>query len=140
MEQRIEDVMTPNPVTMEAASTVVDAARAMRNYDIGAVVVLDGAGNLHGIVTDRDVAVRVVAEDRDPGRVEVGEICSKAMVTISPADEVAMAVRLMREQALRRLPVVHRGWPVGIVSLGDLALERDPGSALADISTAPANT
>jgi CBS domain-containing protein len=125
---------------MSATSTVADAARAMRDAGIGDVVVIDANENVFGIVTDRDVTIRAVAEGRNPAEVELGEICSKALVTVAPTDSVTDAVRVMRQQALRRLPVVEGGKPVGIVSLGDLAVERDPASALADISTAPANT
>lgn len=140
MAQNIRDVMTPNPMALSASATVIDAARAMRDADIGDVLVLDANENVYGIVTDRDVVVRVVADGRNPSEVELGEICSKALVTLGSADSVEDAVRIMREQALRRLPVVEGAKPVGIVSLGDLAVARDPESALADISAARANT
>ena len=140
MDQRIGEVMTPSPIALRATSTVVDAARAMRDAGIGDVVVLDANENVCGIVTDRDVTVRAVADGRNPAEMELGEICSKALVTLAPTDSVDDAVRVMRQQALRRLLVVEEGKPVGIVSLGDLAVERDPKSALADISAAPANT
>lgn len=139
MDQSIGDVMTPNPIALTVTSTVVEAARAMRDADIGGIVVLDANENVCGIVTDRDVTVRAVADGRNPADVELGEICSKALVTLSPTDSAEDAVRVMRQQALRRLPVVDAGKPVGIVSLGDLAVARDPESALADISAAPAN-
>jgi CBS domain-containing protein len=131
--------MTPNPVAMSAGSMVTDAARAMRDNDIGDVVVLDSNENVCGIVTDRDIAVRAVAEGRNPAEMELKDICSRALVALGPGSSVDDAVRLMREQALRRLPVVEAGKPVGIVSLGDLAMERDPESALAEISAAPGN-
>jgi CBS domain-containing protein len=140
MVQSIREVMTPNPVAMSAGSTVTDAARAMRDNDIGDVVVLDSNENVCGIVTDRDIAVRAVAEGHNPAEVELKDICSRALVSLGPASSVDDAVRLMREQALRRLPVVDAGKAVGIVSLGDLAMERDPESALAEISAAPSNT
>jgi CBS domain-containing protein len=138
--QTIREVMTPSPTALPSTATAVDAARAMRDDDIGDVVVLDADERVCGILTDRDVTVRVVAEGRDPAEVQLEDICSRALVTLAPTDSVEDAVRTMRRQALRRLPVVEGAKPVGIVSLGDLALTRDRESALADISAAPANT
>ncbi|MCA1843240.1 MAG: CBS domain-containing protein [Actinobacteria bacterium] len=105
----------------------------------GGVIVLRRE-RICGVVTDRDIAVRAVAEGRDPGQVRVGDICSRELEFLSPGDAVDDAVRIMRERAVRRLPVVDGGRPVGMVSIGDLVLERDPNSALADISAAPPNT
>jgi CBS domain-containing protein len=83
-----------------------------------------------------DIVVRAVADDRNPAEVRLGDICSRELTTVDASASVKDAVELMRKQALRRLPVVEAGRPVGIVSLGDLAIERDPGSTLADISAA----
>jgi CBS domain-containing protein len=83
--------------------------------------------------------VRVLAEDRDPGSTRIGDICSADLVTLGPDDDVAEAVRLVRERAVRRIPVVEASQPVGVVSIGDLALERNEKSALADVSAAPPN-
>jgi CBS domain-containing protein len=91
------------------------------------------------LLTDRDIAIRVVAEGLDPKTTKVGDVASLGLTSLTPDDSVDQAVRLMRERAVRRLPIVEGGKPVGIVSLGDLAMERDPDSALADISAAPAN-
>ncbi|MCA1830835.1 MAG: CBS domain-containing protein, partial [Actinobacteria bacterium] len=93
-----------------------------------------------GIVTDRDIAVRAVATGGDPKSMKIGEICSSDIVTVTPQDDDKKAVRLMRERAVRRLPVVDGKKAVGVVSIGDLALEKDPSSALADISASPPNT
>jgi CBS domain-containing protein len=112
----------------------------MRANDIGDVIVVDDNGKLTGIVTDRDIVVRVVAEGRDPRATRLGDIASRELTVLAPDDPVERAVELMRERAIRRLPVVEQGKPVGIVSIGDLALDRDPDSALADISAAPPNT
>jgi CBS domain-containing protein len=138
MSEVVEEVMTPNPVTVQRTETLTTVARRMREEDIGPVVIMDN-GAVCGIVTDRDIVVRAIAEGRNPQETKVGEICSKDLTTISKGDSVDDAVRLMREKAIRRLPVVEGGKPVGIVSIGDLAQERDPESALADISTAPPN-
>jgi len=139
MYNDLRDVMTPMPCTVPGSVSVTYAARAMRENDIGAVVVVDEE-RLFGILTDRDIVVRVLAEEMDPATTTVADICSRDLTTVRPTDSVGSAVRLMREKALRRLPVVEdNGDVVGIVSLGDLAVERDRRSALGDISAAPPN-
>ena len=137
--EHVSDVMTINPVTMNPTSPLIEAARQMKSSNVGDVIVLND-GKICGVVTDRDIVVRAVAEDRDPHQIKLGDICSREVVTLGPTDTVDHAVELMRTHAVRRLPVTDAGKPVGIVSIGDLALVRDPDSALADISAAPANT
>lgn len=139
MTQTIREVMTPAPVALVATSTLTEAAQAMRDSNIGDVIVMD-KDVVCGIVTDRDITVRAIAEERNPAEVKLADICSRDLITVAPTDSVDEAIRLMREKALRRLPVVDKGTAVGIVSLGDLAVERDSDSALADISSAPPNT
>ena len=139
MADRIRDVMTPNPQMLAASATVREAAETMRTNAIGDVIASDDKGGIAGIVTDRDIVVRVVAEGRDPRATRIEDIASRDLTAVSPDDPVERAVELMRERAVRRLPVVKRGKIVGIVSIGDLAVERDPESALADISAAPPN-
>jgi CBS domain-containing protein len=138
---RVGDVMTRNPICMPEMTTVLEAARVMRDEEIGDVIVVNTDDHLKGIVTDRDVTVRAVAENRDPAETNLANICSEALTVLKPGDGIADAVRVMREHAVRRLPVVEGGTetPVGIISLGDLAVVRDPQSVLADISAAPAN-
>ena len=138
MAQLVREVMTPHPVTLSATASLVDAALAMRDFDVGDVLVLHD-GKVCGIVTDRDIVVRGIASGNYPATVKLAEICSRELTTLSPNDRVEDAVSLMREKAIRRLPVVEGKKPVGIVSLGDLAVERDPHSALSDISAAPPN-
>ncbi|HUP37490.1 MAG TPA: CBS domain-containing protein [Candidatus Limnocylindria bacterium] len=140
MAERIREVMTPDPHTLPERTLVRMAAETMRANDIGDVIVSDDNGQITGILTDRDIVVRLVAEGRDPSATRVGDIASRELTAVAPDDPVDGAVQLMRERAIRRLPVVDRGKPVGIVSIGDLALDRDPDSALADISAAPPNT
>jgi CBS domain-containing protein len=138
--QSVRDVMTPEPRALETTASAFEAAVLMREYDIGDVVVLDDR-RIVGIVTDRDIVVRVIAEGSDPALVRIGEICSRALTTIAPTASVGDAVRLIREKAIRRLPVVGQdGEVVGIVSIGDLAVARDRRSALGDISAAPPTT
>ena len=137
MAQQIRELMTPNPVALPGTASVHEAATAMRDAQIGDVIVIEN-NQVCGIVTDRDIVVRTVAETQDPATT-LADICSHSLVTVTPTDSVEDAVRLMRTHAIRRLPVVDGGQAVGMVSLGDLAVERDPGSALGEISGAPPN-
>jgi CBS domain-containing protein len=135
--QSIREVMTKDPVFLSETATVTQAARAMRSSDIGDVIVVsEGEDQIRGIVTDRDIAVRVVADGADPDNVTLDQILSRDIVTLTVNDTVEDAIRLMREKDVRRIPVIDDGRPVGIVSLGDLAVERDTDSVLADISVA----
>src|SRR5690606_13998700 len=97
-------------------------------------------GRLRGLVTDRDIVVRAVAAQRDMSGTTVADICSTNLVTVAPGEDAGEAVRLMRENAVRRVPVVDGDRPIGMVSIGDLAVQRDERSALADISAEPPNT
>jgi CBS domain-containing protein len=135
MGRTVEEIMTRDPRTVDAGDTLLDAARVMRDTDIGDVIVMD-RGQVSGIVTDRDIVVRGVAEGRDPDSTEVSDVCTTGVETIEPDASVDDALRLMREKDIRRLPVAKNRRPVGIVSLGDLAVEREPDSTLADISAA----
>jgi CBS domain-containing protein len=130
--------MTKDPVAIPLDTRIPDAARLMRDHGIGDVLVTSG-GYLCGLLTDRDIVVRAVAERRDLGRTTVGEVCSAEIATLEPEAAATDAVDLMRARAVRRIPVVRAGMPIGIVSMGDLAVERDGGSVLADISKAPPN-
>lgn len=139
MPQTVGEVMTRNPVTVGTDATIVDAARLMRDRDIGPLVVVDGE-TVQGIVTDRDIVVRAVAEGRDPSTVRISEVCTVDVETVSPDEPISDVVRRMEQRDVRRLPVVEGGRPVGIVSMGDLAVEGDlPSSSLADISAATPN-
>lgn len=136
--QTISEVMTRDPLTIDATAPVSDAAQLMRDYNIGDVMVMKD-GSLRGIVTDRDLAVRVLAPGYDPKQMKVEDVCSDEVSAIDSSQPVTEAVAMMRDRAIRRLPVVDDGRLVGVVSLGDLAMERDPKSVLADISEAPPN-
>jgi CBS domain-containing protein len=138
MAQKIREIMTESPVSMDVNSSVTDAARAMQQNGIGDVLVVQG-GRIHGLVTDRDLVVRVLAEGREPSSTRVGDVCSPDPACLSPDDDVESAVRLVRERAVRRIPIVEGNRPVGVLSIGDLAIERDSRSALADISAAAPN-
>jgi CBS domain-containing protein len=139
MMRKVRDVMRGEPVCLPAESSVTAAAKAMREADIGCVIV-EEEGQVCGLLTDRDIVVRVVADEKSPNTVSLGDACSRQLVALSPDDTVDDAVQLMAERALRRLPVMEGGHPVGILGIGDLAIEKDENSVLAAISTAPPNT
>ena len=138
MAQSIREVMTQDPECVPGDTTVADAAKLMRDKDFGGVLCLDN-DQVSGFLTDRDIAVRVVAEGKDPTSTTVSEVATTDLHTLSPDDSVDDAIELVRKHNVRRVPVVEGAKPVGIVSIGDLALERDEHSALADLSGAPAN-
>lgn len=139
MPQSVAEVMTRDPSTVLESAPVTDAARVMRDQNIGDVIVIRGDGSVCGIVTDRDLALRVVAEGLDPDSVKVEDICDHRVISIASGEPAAKAIKLMRDSAIRRLPVIDNDELVGILTLGDLAMNRDPDSALADISEAPPN-
>lgn len=140
MAETIAEIMTSgNLATVERTESAAEAARRMAAADAGDVIVLDN-GAFSGILTDRDIAIRLVARDKSP-ETPVSEIVSDVdIVTVTPHTSLDDAIELIRSRSVRRLPVLDRGRAVGVVSLGDLAMERDPHSAVADISAAPGNT
>ena len=138
MAETAREVMTRNPAAIEMTTTVQEAAQMMRDRDIGDILVMDG-GSLAGILTDRDIVVRGVAESRDPKTTKVAEICSRELYTVGAADSIQNVVDLMMRHHVRRVPVVESERPVGIIAIGDLAVDRDPKSALGKISSADPN-
>ena len=138
MATKVRDVMSTDLVSCASSAPLADAARSMRDRDIGDVLVVDD-GKVRGIVTDRDIVVRAVADGRDLRKACVGDVCSAELVTVRSDVSTEDAARIMRDKALRRLPVVDDGKAVGIVSLGDLAVQADPKSALGGISSARPN-
>ena len=138
MATTVAEIMARDPQTVQADAPVREAAGLMRDADTGDVVVLEG-GRLVGILTDRDIAVRVVAEGGSADT-PVRDACTTDPTTVTPDTRIEQAVELMRDRAIRRLPVVEGDRPVGVVSLGDLAIERDEDSALADIRAAAENS
>ena len=136
MGQQVKEVMTTRPITLDRDATLVEAARVMRDQGIGDVIVVEG-DDAAGIVTDRDIVIRAVAEGADPHSTRLGQVVSGDLTSVAPDDPVDRAVELMREKAVRRLPVLEGGKPVGVVSLGDLAIQGDADSVLADISDEP---
>jgi CBS domain-containing protein len=138
MATKVREIMSTTMHYVPPETDLVSVARTMREEDVGCMLVGDTA-SLYGLITDRDLVVRGLATGVDPYQTKVGAICSDATVMVGPEDGLDEAVQRMREHAVRRLPVVENGRPIGVISIGDLAIERDPASALADISKAKAN-
>jgi CBS domain-containing protein len=126
--------MTRDLLTVGQEQTLTDAARQMRDADVGVLIVTE-SGQVRGVLTDRDIVVRAVANELDPRSTQLAQVITHDLIAVSPHDDVATAVELMRTHAVRRLPVLDGEQLVGVVSLGDLAIEQDSDSALADISS-----
>ncbi|MGI5419815.1 CBS domain-containing protein [Actinomadura luteofluorescens] len=142
MATKVRDIMTGSPTSVSPELDIVTVARAMRDEQIGAVLVAEG-DDLKGVVTDRDLVVRGLAAGGDPAQVKIGGIASKVTATVRPDDSTEKAAQIMRERSVRRLPVLENGRPVGIVSIRDLASGasgEDAASALADIGAARSTT
>ena len=137
MAENIRELLKGDPVTVEASATIEEAAKLMDERDIGNVLVVEN-GELQGIVTDRDIVVRVVAKGNG-GDASVREACTTDLETLEPDASIEDAIQKMEQGNVRRLPVVEDGKPLGIVSLGDLAKAKAQDSALADISSASPN-
>jgi len=125
MGQSIKDVMTSDPCTIDADKSVAYAAKMMRDEDVGLAPIVQ-SDKLVGMLTDRDIAVRVVAEGKDPERVTVREVASKQVVTVDPQQDLEEALRIMAKHQVRRLPVLEEdGRLVGVVAQADVAREGD---------------
>jgi CBS domain-containing protein len=136
------DIMTQSPECAVETESVVDAARKMRDLDVGALPICGSDNRLKGMVTDRDITVRVVAEGRDPSSVKVSELAEGKPVTIGADDSVEEALRTMTAHGVRRLPVIDGHDLVGVVSQADIARnlpEEKVGDLVEAISKAPAN-
>jgi len=134
---QIKELMTVKPRTVKQGDSIVDAAKLMKGEDTGIAPIVDG-DRLVGVVTDRDIAIRVVAEGRDPQSTKVEEVASQNLVTIDPQQELDEALRLMAKHQVRRLPVVEEdGKLVGIVAQADVARHASPeqtGTVVEEIS------
>jgi CBS domain-containing protein len=135
----VREIMTRDVINMQVDTTLDEAARTMRERDIGNVVVAED-DRLVGLVTDRDIVVRAVAEGMDPTTTTLGSIVSRDIVAVQPEDTAQTAALLMRDQAVRRVLVVDEQGLAGILSIGDLATEIDPDPVLGGISSAAPNT
>jgi signal-transduction protein with cAMP-binding, CBS, and nucleotidyltransferase domain len=141
MDTKVRDVMTPGPIGVDYYQSIGEAARTMRDWGVGAVLVVNDQA-LYGLVTDRDLVVRAVAEAKGPDEA-VGPLSTGDLIGVDVDADTAEAARLMRENAVRRLPVIENGQVAGMVSLGDLAMHdpamHDPASALAAVAGARAS-
>jgi CBS domain-containing protein len=122
---KIREVMTESPRTVRGDDTVADAAKLMRDEDAGIAPVTEGGGKLVGVVTDRDLAIRVIAEGKDPRSTKVAEIASEKVYTVEPQQDLDEALSLMAQHQVRRLPVVEGGKLVGILAQADVARHAD---------------
>ena len=134
---KVRDIMTTAPVGVYYSQTIGETARIMRDTQVGAVLVVND-GALSGMVTDRDLVLRGLAEGEGPDS-PVGPLCSGDLIGVAADADFYQAEQLMREHAVRRLPVIDEGQVVGIVSMGDLALTADADSPLAAVSRAQPN-
>jgi len=136
-DMKIREIMTTDVTTAELTSTLEEIATIMRHEDVGAVPIIDD-GELAGIVTDRDIVVRCIAEGRDPGESCAEDILTGGLLTVSVDDDISRAVSIMSRNQVRRLPVLDGDGLVGMVSLGDIAVRQGDdqvsGSALEEIS------
>jgi CBS domain-containing protein len=121
---QVREVMTSNPVSCRSQDLIADAAKAMGREDVGSIPVVDGE-RLVGVLTDRDIVLRVVAEGRDPQSTPVGEVASSDVATVSPNEELDRALQLLAERRVRRLPVVEDDKLVGILAQADIARQGD---------------
>jgi len=120
MAKNVRDVMTSNPRTIQPSTTIVEAAKAMKSEDVGAIPIVEG-DRLVGMLTDRDIVIRLVAEGKDP-KTTAGEIASRDLVTVDPDQSIDEVLRLMAEHQLRRIPICEEdGRLTGIVAQADIA-------------------
>ncbi|HKC19676.1 MAG TPA: CBS domain-containing protein [Candidatus Dormibacteraeota bacterium] len=131
----VRDVMTKNPVSMSADSSVVDAAKAMSDFRIGSVVVME-RDKPCGIVTDRDITVRAVATGSDPKSTKLSDICSHDLAAVQPDQSVDDAIKMMKSHDVKRVVVMSESKLEGIVSLGDLTARDQGEDVQKDISKA----
>ena len=136
MGKKIREVMTPAPETIQADRPALEAAKKMKEADAGMIPVMTN-GNLLGTVTDRDIALRIVAEGKDPQSTLVGEIASTDPITVAPDEDLDAALEKMAKHQVRRLPVVEDGRLIGVVAQADVAREgdeKDVGHRVEEIS------
>jgi CBS domain-containing protein len=124
MAKSVRETMTENPHSIGASASVVEAARLMREEHIGALPITDDE-QLVGMITDRDIATRVVAAAADPKTTSVGDVSSRDLISVEPDKDLEEALQLMGRHQVRRLPVVEDGRLVGIVAQADIALKEN---------------
>lgn len=135
------EIMSEDVRSLKAEDTVLDAAKELAQADVGALPVCDADGHLTGMVTDRDLVVKVLADGRDPSSTKLSDLADQGeVVTIGADDSVDEAIRTMIDHKVRRLPVIDGDRMIGVVSQGDIARNSPPervGELVAAISAAP---
>lgn len=138
MANTVRDVMTKDPVALSSDSTVTEAAKAMKDFRIGSVVVME-EDRPYGIVTDRDITVRVVATGSDPSKTRLADICTHDLAVVRPDQSVEEAIQVMKSHHVKRVVVMTDSKLEGIVSLGDLASRGVDEDLQDDLSRAEPN-
>jgi CBS domain-containing protein len=139
MAQTVRDVMTANPRSLKASESIAAAAMLMRDEGINTVVVTQG-GKIRGIVTDRDIVVRAVADGASSTVTQLGDICSTDTVTVPSDTSIDDAIEIMRMRSIRRLPVVDGDRVIGVVGAEDIVLDRPRAPRLADVTLSDTDT
>lgn len=136
MGKSVKDAMTSDVKTAAQSQSITEAAQLMKEEGVGAIPIVDG-DRLVGMLTDRDIVIRAIADGSDPQATQVGDIASRDPVTVRPDDDLDDAIRLMAQHQVRRLPVVEDGHLVGVVATADVAQEakeKDLGHLVEEIS------
>jgi CBS domain-containing protein len=137
MGKKVSEAMSPLVRSVGMNESLADAAGLMKEHDVGSLPVVDESRRLVGILTDRDIVLRAVAEGRDPRSVKVGDVASRELVTVGPDENLDDALHVMADHQVRRLPVVDDGQLVGVLAQADAAIEardRKAGEMVAEIS------
>lgn len=136
---KVKDICSCETLTVTGQDTVREAAKKMAKHNVGALPVVDYSGRVIGMITDRDITVRVTAEDKDPSRFSVCDIMTHDVSCVCMDADVASAAKMMSRAKVRRLPVIDDGRVVGFISLGDISrtgkYDMEVGHALCDISS-----
>ena len=139
MAWQLKDLMTHHVHTVPKEATVREVANTMLVEQIGLVIVNSPDGTMFGVATDRDLVVRALAKGRDVDHTKIADVCSRSVSVLGPTATIEDALKLMRDRAVRRIPIVVESKVLGVISIGDLARAKDPHSTLAQISASPAN-
>lgn len=129
---QVKDLMSGHVVCIAPEETAAVAARLLSRHNVGALPVVSGDGRLQGMITDRDIVLRCVAAEEEPGKTPVRNIMTSRVVSVSPEDDARTATELMAREQIRRLPVTQDGRVVGMLSIGDVAVRQDFSTEAAD--------
>lgn len=140
---KVKDICSCETLTVTGQDTVKEAAQKMAKHNIGALPVVDYSGRVIGMITDRDITVRVTAEGKDPSRYSVCDVCTHDVSCVCMDADVTSAAKMMGQAKVRRLPVIDDGKMVGFITLGDISrtgkFDMEVGHALCDISSQKRN-